>query len=409
MYRKTLQTSVAAAALFAFTAAYTAPASADNHLTKSGQKKASLTVSGQVNRAIQIADDGTNSALFHVDNDLSSTRVRWVAKGNVTGSFSTGALIEMQIESNTSSGTNIAGKEAPNANTENFGVRKLEAWLSHRSVGKLTLGQGDPASNSTSEVSLSGMSPGMYSGLADFAGGQVFRLSNQLTTTATNRATGPSIGALWGNQHDGRSRTDRIRYDSPNYAGFRFSASHEQGDLWDVALRHAGKFGQFKTSAAIAYVDWDQINSVAGTAANAGLVGTKGDQVNGSVSVLHDSGLNVTVSAGSRDNDGIDNLSGAVNQARASSDHIYVMLGYIAKLTNLGTTRFAIDWGQANDLDSNDSEITSIGIGVLQNFKEIGTDVYAVFRNYEAEQNVLGVAQNFDDVNVFMAGARVKF
>ena len=208
-------------------------------------------------------------------------------------------------------------------------------------------------------------------------------------------ADGPSIGAVWGNQHDGRSRTDRIRYDSPKFQGFMFSASHIQGDLWDVALRHAGKFGQFKTSAAIAYVDWEQVSASSGSG------GTKGEQVDGSFSVLHDSGLNVTFSGGTRDNDGLD-ISGA---SRNSDDHIYVMLGYIAKLFDVGTTRFAVDYGQANDINQNDDEITTWGIAVNQNLKNIGTDLYVVYRNHEMDRT----GESFDDINIVMAGARVKF
>ena len=52
MYRRTLQTSVAAAALFAFTAAYSTPASAGGDDTFKTGTKNSLTMSGQVNRAV---------------------------------------------------------------------------------------------------------------------------------------------------------------------------------------------------------------------------------------------------------------------------------------------------------------------------------------------------------------------
>ncbi len=393
MYRKTLQTSVAAAALFAFTAAYSAPASAADDSFKTGNKN-SLVMSGQVNRAVLYADDGNEGEFFHVDNDNTSTRFRLVGKGKVTAKFSVGMLIEVQIESNASNKVNIAGHESAIApDGGGFSERKMEAWLAHEDVGKLTLGQGDPASNGTSEVTLSGTDVILYAGIADTAGGQVFRRSNQLDSSQP--ADGPSIGAVWGNQHDGRSRTDRIRYDSPMIAGFVGSVSHIQGDLWDVALRHAGKFGQFKTSAAIAYVDWEQVSASSGSG------GTKGQQVNGSISVLHDSGLNVTFSGGTRDNDGLD-ISGA---SRNSDDHIYVMLGYIAKLLDVGTTRFAVDYGQANDIDQNDDEITTWGIAAVQNLKDIGTDLYVVYRNHELDRT----GKDFDDINIVMAGARVKF
>ena len=391
MYRKTLQTAVAAAALFAFAAAYSAPASAADDTFKTGQKNASLTMSGQVNRAVLFADDGNDSAFFHVDNDNTSTRIRWIGKGQVTDKFSVGMLWETQFESNSTANVTIAGKEG-DAGPGGFGERKMDVWLAHNDLGKLTLGQGDPASNGTAEITLSGTDVILYAGIADTAGGIRFR-----TETLANGldADGPSIGAVWGNQHDGRSRTDRIRYDTPKIAGFVASASHIQGDLWDVALRHSGKFGQFKTSAAIAFVDWSGVNAAAGSS------GIKDEQINGSISVLHDSGLNVTFSGGTRDAIGLD-VSGA---KRNDDDHIYVMLGYIAKLTDVGTTRFAVDYGQANDINQNDDEITTWGIAAVQNLKDIGTDLYVVYRNHELDRT----GEDFDDINIVMAGARVKF
>ncbi len=391
MYRKTLQTSVAAAALFAFAAPFSAPASAADDTFKTGSK-ASLTMSGQVNRAFLIADDGNDTEVFHVDNDNTSTRIRWIGKGEVTEKFSAGMLIEVQLESNSTADVNIADSESARPSTSGFGERKMEVWLAHKSLGKLTLGQGDPASNGTAEITLSGTSVILYSGIADTAGGIRFRTE---TLADGTDADGPSIGAVWGNQHDGRSRTDRIRYDSPKWQGFVASASHIQGGLWDVALRHAGKFGQFKTSAAIAFVDWSGVNAAAGSS------GIKDEQINGSISVLHDSGLNVTFSGGTRDAIGLD-VSGA---KRNDDDHIYVMLGYIAKIFDVGTTRFGVDYGVANDINQNDDEITTWGIAVNQNLKDIGTDIYAVFRNHELDRT----GEDFDDINIFMAGARVKF
>ncbi|MCZ6849821.1 MAG: hypothetical protein O7F75_13370, partial [Alphaproteobacteria bacterium] len=119
MYRKALQTSVAAAALFAFAAPFAGPASADETF-KTGSK-ASLTMSGQVNRAFLIANDGNDSEVFHVDNDASSTRIRWVGKGKVTENFDAGMLIEVQLESNSTADITIAGHEAATPSTNSFG------------------------------------------------------------------------------------------------------------------------------------------------------------------------------------------------------------------------------------------------------------------------------------------------
>ena len=375
MYRRTLQTFVAAAALFAFTAAYSAPASAADDTFKTGSK-ASLTMSGQVNRAVLFADDGTDSEVFHVDNDNSSTRIRWVGKGKVTENFSMGMLIEVQLESNSTADVNIAGHEAATDSTNSFGERKMEVWLSNKNLGKLTLGQGDTASNGSAELNFLGQGA-MYPGIADMSGGILFRDS---TDPVGGDATGPAINTAWAT-HDGLSRQDRIRYDTPKIEGFVASASHIQGGNWDIGLRHSGKFGQFKTKAAIFYANTEGTSS------------TNDDQVNGSFAILHDSGLNLTFSAGTRDS------------TRKDDDHIYVALGYIAKLTDVGTTRFSVDYGNTNDRGQDGDDFTTFGIAVTQNIKAIGADIYATFRNHELDRT----GSNFDDINSFLAGARVKF
>ncbi len=80
-------------------------------------------------------------------------------------------------------------------------------------------------------------------------------------------------------------------------------------------------------------------------------------------------------------------------------------LGYIAKLTDLGTTRFGIDYGNANDVGQNGDDFTTFGIAVTQNIKDIAADLYVTIRNHDLDRT----GKNFDDINVVLAGARVKF
>lgn len=59
-----------------------------------------LTVSGQVNRAFLYADNGLVDDTYFVDNDNSSTRVRFTAEGHLNCMNRIGAQIEVQFESN---------------------------------------------------------------------------------------------------------------------------------------------------------------------------------------------------------------------------------------------------------------------------------------------------------------------
>jgi len=96
--------------------------------------------------------------------------------------------IEVQFESNSTAAIRIDqdGSAGPN----NFTERKLELYVDSKRFGRLWAGQGDTASNGTSEVDLSGTSVVAYSGIADMAGGIAF---------SDNNVLGPRIGQVFSN------------------------------------------------------------------------------------------------------------------------------------------------------------------------------------------------------------------
>ncbi len=73
---------------------------ADSQTVTSGKKGVKLTISGQVNRGVLFADNGDDSEIFYVDNDNSSTRVRFIGAGKLDDDISVGTQIEVQFESN---------------------------------------------------------------------------------------------------------------------------------------------------------------------------------------------------------------------------------------------------------------------------------------------------------------------
>ena len=246
----------------------------DSRTVISGKQGVKLTVSGQVNRGVLYADNGDSSDIFHVDNDNSSTRVRFVGTGGLTEDITVGARIEVQFESNSTATIRI--DQDSSAGPNNFTERKLELYVDSNRFGRLWVGQGDTASNGTSEVDLSGTNVVAYSGIADMAGGIAF---------SDNNVLGPRIGQTFSNM-DGLSRDDRIRYDTPSFSGFKGSVSAVEGGAADAAIRFAGEFSNTKVVAAGA---WANANS---KDANNYI------QYNGSVSVLTPIGISVTAAAG---------------------------------------------------------------------------------------------------------------
>ncbi|MGI9420479.1 MAG: porin [Geminicoccaceae bacterium] len=340
---------------------------------QSGMDQVRLTLSGQVNRGILVTDDGDNTDVFFVDNDNSSTRIRLIGDAKFNEDISVGSVIEVQFESNSTA--DVSQDDQRNVGANNFTERKLEIFADSKTYGRLWLGQGDTASNGTSEVDLSGTGVVGYSGVADFAGGIQFQEDGALS--------GVTIGDTFSNL-DGLSRDDRLRYDTPVVSGAKLSASAIADDRFDVALRYARElFGAHEFEAAVAYADVDD----------------DFDQVNGSASVLLGSilpGASATFAAGNRDFD---------EGGRNDASFVYGKLGYQFAPFSIGDTAVAVDYYYGEDIDADGDESTSIGLIAVQNVDRIGTELYAGLRNHQLDQD----GTDFDDVNGVLVGARVKF
>ena len=340
---------------------------------QSGMDQVRLTLSGQVNRGILVTDDGEDTDVFFVDNDNSSTRIRLLGDARFNEDITVGSVIEVQFESNSTAA--VSQDNQRNAGDNNFTERKLEIFADSETFGRLWLGQGDTASNGSSEVDLSGTSVIGYSGIADFAGGIQFQEDGALS--------GVTIGDTFSNL-DGLSRDDRLRYDTPVLIGAKLSASAIADDRWDVALRYGRElFGAHEFETAIAYAEVDD----------------DFDQVSGSASLLLGDilpGANVTVAAGNADFD-----EGGRNDAH----FLYGKLGYLFAPFAIGDTAIAVDYYYGEDVDADGDEATSIGLVAVQNVDSIGTELFAGLRNHELDRG----GADFDDINGVLVGGRVKF
>ena len=341
---------------------------------RSGSDDVSLTISGQVNRGILITDDGEDTDVFFVDNDNSSTRIRLLGDAKLNEDISVGTAIEVQFESNSTA--DVSQNDQRNVGNNNFTERKLEIFADSKTGGRVYLGQGDTASNGTSEVDLSGVGVVGYSGVQDLAGGIQF-------VDGAGNLSGVTVGDTFDNL-DGLSRDDRVRYDTPRFAGAKLSASAIADDRWDIALRYERELlGSNEFEAAIAYSEVDD----------------NFETINGSASVLLGTivpGVSATIGAGTRDFE---------ENGRDDATFFYGKIGYQLAALSLGDTAVAVDYYYGEDIDQNGDESTSFGLLAVQDVDAVGTELYAGLRNYELDRN----GEDFDDVNALLVGARVKF
>lgn len=345
----------------------------NNRRVRSDNNDVRLTLSGQVNRGVLYVDNGDSEEFFHVDNDNSSTRVRFIGEAPLNDEVKVGTQIEVQFESNSTAAIRI-DQDSP-AGPNNFTERKLELYADSKTFGRLWVGQGDTASNGTSEQDISGTSVIGYSSIGDYAGGIAF-FNDQ------SQSLGPRIGQVFSN-FDGLSRDDRLRYDTPRFSGFYASTSAVDGGSWDVAGRFAGDVGNTRIVAAASY---------ANASSRQGF-----EQYSGSASVRFPIGISLTGAIGQRE----------IDDRNSGDDPMfyYAKLGYTFNPLSFGSTSIAVDYAASDDLNQDGDEAQVYGAFLVQNFDKIATEFYMGVRNHELDRE----NADFDDIFAALTGARVKF
>lgn len=365
---------------------------------RKGNRKVSLEIYGQVNQAILVWDNGTDSDAYVVDNDNSSSRFGFKGKAKINSDWSAGYKIELEVESSSSVG--VSENSDDNGGTP--AIRKSFLYLKSKTFGKLSIGQNSVATDDiTHDTQLSGTSK--------FAQPDI----KYIRDFDVRNSAGASLGFDWGELcgadvadsdqcFDISGRQNSIRYDTPTIGGFTLSAAWGENDFWDVALRYAGEMGDIKVKAAVGYYKWDGQDA-----------GNNDEETSlaASASIMHTpTGLFVN---GAYRNIEVD--FGATTQ---DSDNYYIQAGIQQKWNTLGKTTIFGEYANSKDglLTSNElanatsSEYQRWGIGLSQNIDAAAMQVYAIYRHHEADVDVNNVAlQNIEDFDAFVAGAVIKF
>jgi hypothetical protein len=338
----------------------------------SGNDRTKLSISGQLNRAINFTNDGSSTQAYHIDNDASNSRVRFVGSSKISEDLTVSTRIEVAVapdESSVVSQTN----QAPG---DYFNQRWAEISLTSETYGKLSIGKGDTASNTTAEVDLSKTDLVQYAGIADISGGMFFREKDDI-----RRLTSLKVSDSF-KSGDGLSRQSRLRFDTPTRYGFRLAGSLVTNQQSDIALFYGTEKYGLKGAGAFAVSNPKQ--------AGANLL------YDGSFSLLHTStGLNLTV-------------SGAALDKIATKDrtNLYVKIGWLTNLTSMGYTAVGVDYTRSENAAATGDVGNSVGTAVVQAFEKFAAEIYFQYRIYSLDR-AAGI--KVADINVGTFGARVKF
>lgn len=375
---------------------------------RKGNRKVSLTISGHVNQALLLWDDGDESDVYVVGNandDLSMFRFEGDAK--IAPGWTTGFTMEIEVASASSGDVSQTDDDAANE----IGISEVSMYIESERYGKVTWGFAGQPSDGAPEMDLSGAHYAGYAAIADVGGGFQWRMNNGLGLS------GVTLGGVFDDLNG--DTFNIIRYDTPTIAGFTLSVAWGEDDLWDVALAYEKELGAFEVAAAIGYTE-NRDNDDDGPLNN--------DTLAGSVSILHTpTGLNVTFAAGERQ---FNNTPG-----RADADFYYVKAGIFRRYNSLGKTAIYGEYGQYNDMFYNDgadggdatdistaltgngaaviigSEATVWGVGLVQYVDAAAMQLFLAYRHHELDLDAAGglAVNGLEDFDTVLAGARIEF
>lgn len=334
-----------------------------------------VSLYGQFNPAALYVNNGDSSKLYVVDNTHSQSRLGLRARVDTTSGWQVGGRFEFGISGNASDDVNSWYTE--NASEEFFTLRWAEISFAGDSYGRFSLGKGDSASNNTAEIDLSGTAVAMQD-------------KTRWMASATLWYDGSSgvLSELEVNDiydgFDGLSRTDRIRYDTPVFGGFSLAGSYSSGDAFDGSLWYSREFSGTKVAAGLGVANPGEIMP------GADLLYT------GSASVLFPVGISATFSGSllEKQEEGLDDAT-----------FWWAKLGYLTQFYEGATTAFSIDYGESESISVNGDRGRTWALAAVHDVRDWGTEFYAIYRMYLADTAVA----DLDDINAFMAGARLKF
>jgi hypothetical protein len=392
---------------------------------RKGNRRVSLTVSGQVTTSVMYWNDGNNtdgSDVYVVDNVMGGgSFFQFTGNARINPSLSAGFQLTVAFDTGgrshqVSQLDDDAGGSGPTGGGDTNIVATLANWyLDHKQLGRLTVGRLNTATAGITTIDLGGAGV-----IANASFGYTQR--GMLLALDDNLQTGTWSSALGGADVNGASlsRANAIMYTSPNFGGFTVAGAFGEDNVWDVALRYAGEFSGFRVAAGIGFINNSSgLNEI--TADHD--VGPEPGIWKGSASVLHvPSGLFVTGAYLTKDHD----VAG-----RPDTNLWYVQGGISKNWTGLGNTVLYGEYGRVEDgifcgagacqaFGGNAGDIINSsradmwGIGVVQHVDAAAMEIFLAYKRFSAEVtspagNLLNGTEDYNEMDVVVGGARIRF
>ena len=393
---------------------------------RKGNRKASLAVSGHVNKALLYWDDGINDDVYVVDQSQSESRFRLTGSAPLAPGWSAGFIIEMEVRGDKAENADARIDGAPTENSDALVTnRKASFHVASERLGKITAGRDSPA---TDDLLLLDLSKNPVADARPKIGADFHLTRAQGTLGCTGAACRSTINHGIVTANLDTRRADIIRYDTPSLFGMVISAAWGEDDLADVAIRYKKEWNSLRLLAGVGYA-WDTDESEGGAtriiacpspglgAANCDDERVDLERLAGSASLMHvPSGLYLYGAAG-RDGFGVSNSRSSLARSTYTAPVTgrqpedagmwYLQAGIKRRLLlpGAGATTLYGEYQQWNDfgvrrdassllgIGSGLSEITDTsadmwGFGVAQEIDAAAMQIYLGLRWYDNDVRV---------------------
>jgi predicted porin len=392
---------------------------------RKGNRKVSLTISGWVNEAVFLWDDGTERNAYVGTNSLEQSRFKFVGEAQIAPGYSAGYTLEIGVQG---AASNKWDQTTPNASSSAnmLTVRKSNWWLKSKDFGKLTVGLDGTATYHLLD-DADGVNTRNYSDAqaAAVAQGAFFLRSN---VAGVNALRWSDILRGVDNGTEGQNgRRNIVRYDSPTILGFVLTASWGEDDQAGVSLTYKEKWGDFNI---LAKGGWEQSTdeNLTGCAPFSATGATREDCEwwGGAATVQHaPTGLYVYGGFGQTIDHGV-NLMAQTNAVSAddTSSMWFIQGGIEQKWLPLGKTTLFGEY-RHDDLGSradksfgtgqgagyvHNGDINFWAAGVVQNVENAAMDLYVIYRHADGDlTNSVGTTADLDAFDMVITGARIQF
>jgi len=333
-----------------------------------GEVTKSMSVSGHINRAIIVSNNGDATTVAQIDNtEVSGSRFR--IKGSAkSDSMTISTMMELGVQSNGALSSEAA------ADTSSINIRHSYISLAN-SMGTLKVGHTSTADDGFVGNNLSGTA---NAGFYDFTtiGGEYMHVSGD-----TGTANGVKVASVL--QFFDGGRSSNINYTTPTMGGFNGKVGFASQDHGSASLNYAANYDGTKVLASAGWGSRGGTNTI-----NA--------EWGGSVAVSLVGGLNGSVAYSKS------NLNGAVaaNTGLADPQMWGASIGY-----TIGANGVSAWYQNVQDLGANNNKAKTYTLVAEHKMSAYGASVYGGIENVKYDTTAI----KYDDLTAGWVGIKVAF